>query len=621
MRPIAPALFVLTAFASALAPLPAAAVPQDNSSERVRPDPSALAAKAGTQIAWRASVADALAEAKELDRPVFWYVPTVAGSFMDRTTEIDRYMLAGPFSWPRTIELLNDAYVPVRQASSQELNERFGIERIEFIEPGYLVLSPEGEEVWRIDRLTTFHPRWFLTPLAEHVGRVPSRSNWPGSIEPEALRTFEAGRTLLAALARDLRPEAVDVELPPDLAAGEALYVLGALAHLAGNDAWGTAIWERFARDHAEHPLAAKVAMEFEGYGPFLRGFEVYAALDESAFGERGEGTQSAKPLDASAVRDASVRFLRGLQNDAGGFEDSFYDYGGTDGLPNVHTAVTAVCGVALCMESEHDERARRAFDLATRYLLDESNVNPSDSDEQIWAHLYRLRFLAACLDADPEAKAWALAPTERIARTLVAMQTEGGPWYHEYPNPFVTASCLVALADVARHGVAIDDEVIANACDALERCRTEDGAWTYGMVRGRAARAAIAASVARGPLCELALLLWGRGSQERLLDAVAASFEHEEPLWRVRKYDDHARLREYHAFGGFFFWYGLRGRVEAIAHLENESARARFAARAKQQILALPEFDGCFVDSHEIGRAYGTGMALWSLGVLDGLD
>jgi hypothetical protein len=36
---------------------------------------------------------------------------------------------------------------------------------------------------------------------------------------------------------------------------------------------------------------------------------------------------------------------------------------------------------------------------------------------------------------------------------------------------------------------------------------------------------------------------------------------------------------------------------------------------------MGLPEFDGAFMDSHEIGRCYGTGMALWCLGTLNALD
>jgi hypothetical protein len=32
---------------------------------------------------------------------------------------------------------------------------------------------------------------------------------------------------------------------------------------------------------------------------------------------------------------------------------------------------------------------------------------------------------------------------------------------------------------------------------------------------------------------------------------------------------------------------------------------------------MELPEFDGCFVDSHELGRCYGTAMALLCFDVL----
>ena len=36
--------------------------------------------------------------------------------------------------------------------------------------------------------------------------------------------------------------------------------------------------------------------------------------------------------------------------------------------------------------------------------------------------------------------------------------------------------------------------------------------------------------------------------------------------------------------------------------------------AKQKGIIMAMPEIDGCFVDSHEIGRCYGTAMALLCL-------
>ena len=114
--------------------------------------------------------------------------------------------------------------------------------------------------------------------------------------------------------------------------------------------------------------------------------------------------------------------------------------------------------------------------------------------------------------------------------------------------------------------------------------------------------------------LGELALSSWGIGKQEWLQRASDASFEHHAKLAGVRKYDDHSNR---HGHGGFFFWYDMRARSEAIMQLEDPEARAKAIAAQRELILSLPEIDGCFVDSHELGRAYGTAMALLSLRVM----
>jgi hypothetical protein len=83
-------------------------------------------------------------------------------------------------------------------------------------------------------------------------------------------------------------------------------------------------------------------------------------------------------------------------------------------------------------------------------------------------------------------------------------------------------------------------------------------------------------------------------------------------------KYDDHTSRLSY---GGFFFWYDIRGRSEAIARLKDPQQKAGFAKQQRALILSLPELDGCFVDSHELGRVYGTSMALLSLANLDAAE
>ena len=115
-------------------------------------------------------------------------------------------------------------------------------------------------------------------------------------------------------------------------------------------------------------------------------------------------------------------------------------------------------------------------------------------------------------------------------------------------------------------------------------------------------------------PLCELGLYLFGASDQDKLLAAVEAGDRHHALLAAVRKYDDHASTLGY---GGFFFWFDMLGSAEAIAELKDNAKRKQLAQAQHQLILALPEFDGCFVDSHELGRCYGTAMALLCLDVL----
>jgi hypothetical protein len=84
--------------------------------------------------------------------------------------------------------------------------------------------------------------------------------------------------------------------------------------------------------------------------------------------------------------------------------------------------------------------------------------------------------------------------------------------------------------------------------------------------------------------------------------------------LERALKYDDHTTT---FAYGGFFFWYDMQARSEAIGMLAPGPERDGYAQRQRELVLALPEIDGCFVDSHELGRCYGTAMGLLSLGSL----
>jgi hypothetical protein len=378
-----------------------------------------------------------------------------------------------------------------------------------------------------------------------------------------------------------------------------------------------------------ELPFVHKAALELEGHGPFVHGFEVYGELPatvlttEPSDGSRApEGTYTEPQL-----WQRSIAYLATMADNDGVYRDSIYDFGGTDGLPNVHAAVTCLVGEALLAaraRAEADtlplsdaltQRVEALLLQMRSNALAEDWLARSDRDEIVWARAYALRFLLAWKH-HRAGDAETVDPGVRSAiAALIALQPDTGVWFHEYGNPFAIATALQALAFAKAQGFEVPQDNIDKGLRALAMNRTEQGAFTYGQTRaGRPPRESVEAAAGRMPLCELGLYLHGASDQTKLLASAEAGLQHHGFLAAVRKYDDHADRLHY---GGLFFWFDMLGRTEAIAGLDDADARHRLAAQQHDLILRLPEFDGCFVDSHELGRCYGTAMALLCLDTL----
>lgn len=590
-----------------------------NSTRKIRVVPGKLAAQVGSAVPWREDVTAAMREARESGKPVFWYVPSVARSPMDRKPEIDRYMMGGPFSWPTTIELLRTRFVPVREVPRGALQRQFDLVRNRFIEPGYLVLDGDGEVLQKVDQITTFHPRWFEAPLRRLVG-APSQA-FPGA--PALREAWQAYRLGARDRAIALAEELLD-RRPSDAVAAEAHWLCGAALCRDNRASAARRRWNQLAQALPEQPLAWKAALEAEGHGPFARGFEDYLPLP-------GEVLE-VDPVDGSRAPDGvydeaelwrrSVALLLTLDDGDGVIRDSTYDFGGTDGLPNVHAAITCLCGMALLAAEARiadgrlqvDDRTRAGVAAMLRRVrknaMAESWLALSDRDEIVWARAYAVRFLAAWQRRHADDAE--VGPALRNAvGALLTLQPETGAWFHEYGNPFATATALQALHEAGEAGVELDDDRIARGLAALAKNRTAEGAFSYSHTRRGRPRATVIGSAGRMPLCELALFVFGKSDMQRLEAAVAAGLQHHAVMGAVRKYDDHA---DRHGYGGFFFWFDMLARTEAMARLGDAGGRAATLAKQRALLYALPEFDGCFVDSHELGRAYGTAMALLCL-------
>ena len=575
-----------------------------NSTKKNRVHPNAIAAKAGTFIQWNDDLNLALETSDDTGKPVFWYVPTIRGTFMDRKTEIDRYMMAGLFSWPEIIDYLNENFVCVKAEPTREQQKQYELSRYKFVEPGFLIIL-NGRVTHRIDQVTTQHIPWFKGILA--------RANPMKADQPEKT---------------DL--EKTDVGVDPNMAdpaMSEMQYArncirLGMRQFAKGDHQGAKEQWQRLIDKYPNNPLAAKAAAEIQGIGPFTRGLEIMGPIPEKSMlaGIKSRGTRA--PVGTFTEPDLWKRgskFLLSMQHEQGGFFDSDYDFGGTDSLPNVHVAVSSLAGLALIESSSRNSKNPRdrnilesAIKRCFEFVTNEANLNKNDRDEILWAEAYRLRFICAYakyrnLDDIPE--------LQLATNGLENIQSKRGSWYHEYENSFVTATALAALYDAKTSGSSINQQKIDAGVKSLLNDRFINGAYPYYSRKQKQAprdhEKSIQASAGRMPICELALARWGHSDQTRLKYAIEQSFKHHDKLAVALKYDNHTSTL---AYGGFFFWYDMRSRTEAILAIEDKQLRDQFLKQQRDLVMALPELDGCFVDSHELGRCYGTAMALLCL-------
>jgi hypothetical protein len=595
--------------------------PQEGNLNRInRVKPSATAARIGTGVLWEETWDKAAEKSRTTGKPIFWYIATIPGTFMDRKTEIDRYMLAGPFSWPATLERLNRDFVPVRCGPSPEQIEAFGLKPYKFVEPGFLIIGADHAVKLRVDHLTTLHPLWLDHLIGSAAESTPESATKPEPSRAElvvAWRRFSSGEFDLALDLSADRDRADPLSL-------ERLLLAGMAEFRRGDHESAKAYWRRAAAAQPDAPLAWKAAAEAEGFGPFVRGFEVFADLPEAAYRAGLESIGSAAPEKTYAEADLwnrGVDFLLGMQAASGGYFDSDYDFGGFDSLPNVHVAVTSLVGLALCdacerVEPSRQPRVREALARAAEFVADEQNINVRDKDEILWAQAYRVRLLARLVKAkwgDTHRYQTAL---DRAVKGLERIQLDTGGWYHEYANPFVTATALTALHNAQTAGASIDTEKVARGLASLAGDRAADGAYPYQSARQvRRKSSSIAASAGRIPVGDMALWQWGKLTDAQLTQAARTALEHHPSLDAAYKYDNHTSTMGY---GGFFFWYDMHARSELIARIGDPAERRELQDRQRGLILKLPEIDGCFVDSHELGRCYGTAMALLSLAQLE---
>ena len=587
--------------------------------------------------------------AREKNRLILWYCPRIPGSHMYRAALLDGYARIAFFSDPAVVDLIRSKFVPLRMACDETIAASVGLKFPGFIEPGFLFLTPDGKVVHTMDRIRTFNAEWiraaciavlqgheaYNAPAGDSIedlirGGDDAKALERANVDQKARLYRHAGRYRdvlglscapihkgLAALALgDLdgaRRMLASEESP------EALYHRAVIEVASGRNPDG--LWKALVERHPESVwawrAAAQRALDRDGLrrGPLLHFYEDFSAVSP-------QGLVSTTCRPGSGVEETArraVEFLLRAQREDGSWNDARYSYGWAKymilrrtkaGLlppdyvvwpdktvhPNVYLAVTALSALALAeWRDAAPERIDAALRKAEAYVDDDARV-ATGCCEECFAEMFRLMYYTKKKD---------VARMNHVVSRLGKLQDEDGFWGHEYPSAFATGAVAHAVAAARRAGADVPNVLLGRAADALLKTRRDGGRQDYRHEAGKP-QSSEKNSSGRTALSELALLECGRGSPENVAAGVEIYWKHASKL-------DAIRVTDYHSdeeLAGFFYFYALYHTVESARALE-ESARDRHLEKFRAKILSLPEMDGSFVDSHELGKSYGTAMAL----------
>ena len=520
--------------------------------------------------AWEADLATGVERSRASGKPLL--VLVVAADSGEGLTEHERYFLATALSDP-----------PLAEA----IRSRFLVARVPIV-PARYTFEATGEG----------DPVAALNALGLRATEAPPPSLVVFDPEADATRVLARPAALHAgSLAQFLE---VQRALDDDDAAAERDYVR--LARRSGEEA----LWElaRLVDEAPDSPWALKsrVRQTFPG---LVRGFESYEAP---------------APLASEAeIEAAATAYLLGAQ-----LPDGSFTMGTTEYEPH-RQGVVALCAHALLLRGEVEASARATAWLAERV----AGTDPAELNSFTAAYF---------LDLQLERHARGLAERAEVdaaIATLCAGQLEDGAWSYSrmfgegwrggfsgWPktergrsHSINTGIALDVLTRARALGLEPQDgpdgepsDVLARGGEALLAMRVEPAVYTYTFPEPRNFEA-LRASVARGPVAELALLRLGSAKKKDLRAALDAFEAGRGDLDIVRKLTDAWVPPQ--VLSGYFHACAYYHAARAAREL---SPRHALLARIRSDLFARVDDDGTWMDTLGLGRPYATAMALLTI-------
>ncbi len=241
-------------------------------------------------------------------------------------------------------------------------------------------------------------------------------------------------------------------------------------------------------------------------------------------------------------------------------------------------------------------------------------------SEQRIWGYAYALILFCQIDGArrvhnrKEEVKPWVQKIVDCIARDRNYLIHDG--WAYSGsggPSSFNTASVTLALLYAKEQGARVDGDCLKHAAKTLLTLRNENGAYWYNRVQIHIDNpSTVPGSAARSAICELALYLLDKSSQERLERAVDLFHENWETLNQHRKREGtHAGE---HGIAPYYFFFGLYYTALATEFIET-SKRQALRDNLLKIITKTRDPEGTWNDlPEECARGYATAMVILAL-------
>lgn len=291
------------------------------------------------------------------------------------------------------------------------------------------------------------------------------------------------------------------------------------------------------------------------------------------------------------------------------------------------HAAITSLAGRALLawrprLTPALQERVTAALDRADRWLLRYlSRQDPNLADS--FGAAYMLEYLVARSAESQDVK----AQVPDAIRFLIGGQCSGGAWSYSrrfgenwkggfggWPvtdkgrfHSMNTGLSLWALSEARQAGYRVPKKALDEGVSALKAMATGDSAYTYTWPEPICFEKKDQ-SISKAPLCKHALFSLDSATRKELESAVDEFMKNRRNLRTVVKLTTaHSGP---HGSSSYFYFFAYYHGARAVVRAGGPKVQRRLKA-LRDDLLGVVEADGTWVDYEELGKSYGTAMAL----------